>query len=142
MKRIIIIFIIALCLLSFIEISCLAQEPLTNGGFWNSSTFMEKLNYITGFRMGILKCVLKLGPLTPKAKGSDLAIAFDELIDLYGFIKEHTNAIITVMDDLYKDPANTYIQLELICEIACQKLKGEDIEPLLQEARKKALLEK
>jgi hypothetical protein len=103
---------------------------------------MEKLSYITGFRIGILKCVLKLGPLTSKAKGSDLAIAFDELIDLYGFIKEHTKAIITVMDDLYKDPANTYIQLELICEIACQKLKGEDIEPLLQEARKKALLEK
>ena len=66
MKRIIIIFIIAFCLLSFIEISCLAQESLTYGGLWNASTFMEKLNYITGFKIGILKCVLELGPLTPK----------------------------------------------------------------------------
>ena len=127
------------CLLSFVEFSCLAEESLTNGDFWNVSSFMEKVNYITGFRMGILKCVLKLGPLTPRAKGSDLAIAFDELLDLYGFIREHLDAIITVMDDLYKEPANTYIQLELICEIACEKLKGEDIEPLLREARKKAL---
>ena len=139
MKKIIVIFIIAFCLSSFIGISFLAQEPLTSGHLWNSSSFMEKLNYITGFRMGILKCVLELGPLTPKAKGSDLAIAFDELIDLYGFIKEYSDTIITVMDDLYKDPANTYIQLESICEIACQKLKGEDIEPLLREERKKAL---
>ena len=139
MKRIIIIFIIMCCLLSFVEFSCLAEESLTNGDFWNVSSFMEKVNYITGFRMGILKCVLKLGPLTPRAKGSDLAIAFDELLDLYGFIREHLDAIITVMDDLYKEPANTYIQLELICEIACEKLKGEDIEPLLREARKKAL---
>ena len=139
MKRIIIIFIIMCCLLSFVEFSCLAEESLTNGDFWNVSSFMEKVNYITGFRMGILKCVLKLGPLTPRAKGSDLAISFDELLDLYGFIREHLDAIITVMDDLYKEPANTYIQLELICEIACEKLKGEDIEPLLREARKKAL---
>jgi len=139
MKKTIIIFIIAFCLLCFMGMSFLAQEPLTSGHFWNSSSFMEKLNYITGFRMGILKCVLKLGPLTPRTKGSDLAIAFDELIDLYGFIREHSDAIITVMDDLYKEPANTYIQFESICEIACQKLKGEDIEPLLREERKKAL---
>ena len=139
MKKIIIISIIAFCLLSFVEFSCLAEEPLTHGDFWNVSSFMEKVNYITGFRMGILKCVLKLGPLTPRAKGSDLSIAFDELLDLYGFIREHLDAIITVMDDLYKEPANTYIQFELICEIACEKLKGEDIEPLLREARKKAL---
>jgi len=139
MKRIIIIFIIVCCLLSFVEFSCLAEKPLTKGEFWNVSSFMEKVYYITGFRMGILKCVLKLGPLTPRSKGSDLAIAFDELLDLYGFIREHLDAIITVMDDLYKEPANTYIQLESICEIACQKLKGEDIEPLLREERKKAL---
>lgn len=43
------------------------------------------------------------------------------------------------MDDLYKDPANTYIKLAPIIEIACQKLKGEDVEPLLQKARKEAL---
>ena len=139
MKRTVIVFIIACCLLSFIEISYLAQKPLTNGDFWNVTTFMEKVSYITGFRMGILKCVLKLGPLTPRAKGSDLDITFDELLDLYGFIKEHLDAIITVMDDLYKEPANTYIQPESICEIACQKLKGEDIEPLLREAREKAI---
>jgi len=122
-----------------VELSYLAEEPLTHGDLWNVSSFIEKINYITGFRMGILKCVLKLGPLTPRAKGSDLAIAFDELIDLYGFIKEHSDTIITVMDDLYKEPANTYIQIESICEIACQKLKGESIESSLREARKKAL---
>lgn len=139
MKRIIIIFIILFFLLLFVEFTCLAEKPLTKGEFWNVSSFIEKANYITGFRMGILKCVLKLGPLTQRAKGSDLAIAFDELLDLYGFIGEHLDAIITVMGDLYREPANTYIRLEPMCEIACQKLKGEDIGLLLREARKKAL---
>jgi hypothetical protein len=39
------------------------------------------------------------------------------------------------MTDLYKDPANTYIDWSLICLIACQKLKGNDTEQLLNSFR-------
>lgn len=46
--------------------------------------------------------------------------------------------IIKVMTDLYKDPANTRISISTMIDVAYQKLKGEDIEPLLQEVRKEA----
>lgn len=36
------------------------------------------------------------------------------------------------MDDLYKDPADTYIDWCLFCLVTCHKLKGEDVELLLQ----------
>ena len=70
---------------------------------------------------------------------SEMRMAVRKMFDLYEFICGHYEAVQTVMDDLYKDPANTYIQFSSMCEIACQKLKGEDIEPLLRKARKKAL---
>jgi len=139
MKRIVIIFIIVCFLISFVGVSYPAEQSYTSGDFWNDSIFMEKTIYITGFRMGILEGLLQLGSLIPRAKGSELSMARDELYFYYEFIREHVESIIKVMDDLYKDPANTYIQAESICKIACQKLKGEDIEPLLQEAREEAL---
>ena len=93
-----------------------------------------------GFKQGIEMSLNKLSPTVDEV--GDGGKAWDELVSLYNFIDEHGAAILTVMEDLYKDPANTYIIANSIIEIACQKLKGEDIEPLLQEARKKALLEK
>ena len=56
MKRIIIIFIIACCLLCFMEISCLAKNP---GELWNVVTEVEKASYIRGFREGIEECLKK-----------------------------------------------------------------------------------
>jgi len=50
-----------------------------------------------------------------------------------------THNIINAMTELYKDPANTYITYFIMIEIAYQKLKGKNIEPLLREARKEAL---
>ncbi len=69
----------------------------------------------------------------------ELREAWNELKDLSTFIEKHGSATLKIMDDLYKDPANTYIYTTDIIEIACKKLKGEDIEPLLQKARKEAL---
>ncbi len=138
MKRIIIIFIIVFCLISFMEISCLAEELRSPGEFWNILTKVEKAFYQRGLRDGIMECLEKLVPLI---KDDDrgltpifLLIAIDESYDLYSFIWEHGEAVETVMDDLYKDPANTYIQYPSMCEIACKKLKGEDVEQLLKKA--------
>ncbi len=55
MKKTFIIFIIVICLLSFMEISCLAEEPLslTPGNFWNNSGSEEaKLYLIVGLHLG------------------------------------------------------------------------------------------
>lgn len=37
-----------------------------------------------------------------------------------------------LVDELYKDPANTYIDWCLICLVACKKLKGEDVRTIIK----------
>lgn len=54
-KRMVIIFIIVFCLLSFIEISCLANEPFNYGEFWNSFSVTEQSALLLGIHLGILK---------------------------------------------------------------------------------------
>ncbi len=141
MKRIIIIFIIAFCLLSFVGLSYLAKEPSSPGKAWNTSSDVVKNTFVVGLGAGITHCLDKLMPLVTVGSSETilLEIFLDRSIDFYSFIYEHRENLIAVMDDLYKDPANTYILPGPLCEIAYQKLKGEDIEPLLKEARKEAI---
>lgn len=151
-KRIIIIFIIVFCLISFMEISCLAQEPYNYGKVWNSwSDYMRNI-YIMGLKDGIQKQITLPFIAQLKIEETD---AFDKYLKdskvvkteekgnriLWDFIMFDDEAIRNVMTDLYKDPTNTYIPFYDMGGIAYRKLKGEDIEPLLRRARKKALLE-
>lgn len=151
MKKIIILLLVAFCLLCFMEISCFAEGPLPvlNGEFWNGLTKLEgslaiKGAYIRGVKDGIEKGIECMGKL-PLDKDKDGTTAFLLLLDFLVIISEAPKAVVTVMDDLYKDPANTYIPLCSMCEIASMKLKSEDeewmeyIESLLKEAREKAL---
>ena len=149
MKRIIIIFLIAVCLLSFMDIPYSAKESHTNfGELWLESSYKVKFPFTTGYMAGMNLWFIKLLPiLTSKleeglldskeretvSKLIEFRYYFDSL-DVDGF-----KNIINVVTDLYKDPANTYIPTYEMIEFAYRKLKGEDIEPLLQEARKKAL---
>ena len=48
-------------------------------------------------------------------------------------------SLVEGIDDLYKDPANSYISTANMCLIATRKLRGEPIESLLRELRKDAL---
>ena len=142
MKKIIIIFTVVFCLISFVEISYLAEEPSSPGpGYIRSNKLSDttKIYFVMGFIAGMEECLNKLTPI-PVERDSNGGIALQELIDLYYFVRDHGLAVISVMDDLYKDPANTYIILAPIIKIACQKLKGEDIEKLLKEARKEGYL--
>ena len=122
--------------------SCLAEESssLTPGNFWNNSGSEEaKLYLIVGFTLGMRGCLDKLISIPIGARGDSNDVGIQELVDLYNFLKNHLEAVYNIVDDLYKDPANTYIQLAQMIEVACQKLRGEDIEPLLRELREEAL---
>jgi len=123
------------------EVSCLANESSSPGKVWNTSSDVVKNTFVVGLGAGITHCLDKLMPLVTVGSSETilLEILLGSSIDFYIFMYEHQKALIAVMDDLYKDPANTYIFPGPLCEIAYQKLKGEDIEPLLKEARKKAL---
>mgnify|MGYP001025139153 CR=1 FL=1 len=150
MKKIIIISIIVFCLLSFIEISCLANPNY--GEFWASIDEESKMAYVAGVREGVQMCLLQLMDYSPPQSTNKEAVAkfATTLENNYNFISLFTkdemektpNLLKTftkVIDDLYKDPANTYIPIANMCTIASRKLRGEPINPLLGELRKKAL---
>jgi len=46
---------------------------------------------------------------------------------------------VNIVNNLYKDPANTYIAVSDMCLLASRKLRGESIELPLRELREKAL---
>jgi len=124
MKKIIIIFIIVFCLSSFMKIPCLTKEHPIAGEVWNDINMSDiyKNIYLQGIAGGFIL--------------SATISSITELKDWNNFILQNNETIIRVMNDLYKDPANTYIDWCLICLIACQKLKGEDTEQLLKDFRK------
>jgi hypothetical protein len=130
MKRIIIISIIAVCLLSFTGISSLAKEHPTYEEVWNNICMsdMYKTLFVKGIAGGFELSVVITGH-----RNTELS---DEFVDWSNFIVENGETIIKVMDSLYKDPANAYIGCALICFVACRKLKGEDTEQLLKDLRK------
>jgi hypothetical protein len=148
MKKIIIIFIIVICLLSFVGASCLAQDSK----FWNHLKDIDKTIYVMGIRQGVWMCIKQFADAAPNQYTNKKNEA-----KLYAFLKDAGNfinlfltgdmeksadiieSLVKVMDDLYKDPANSYIPITNMCLIASRKLRGEPIESLLQEARKEAL---
>ena len=145
MKKITIILIIVLCLLYFMEVSCLAQESW--GKAWNSISHLEKQFYLMGMTDGLFMCIsdfyISTGSYIVELEDYEermmLTASMARSNDLLGLITSNSEAIINIMNDLYKDPANVYIIYRDIFILSCRKLKGEDIESLLQKARKKAL---
>ena len=152
MKKITFIFIVAFCLISFVEISCFSQESNKSAGeWWNQLTGETKFIIVVVYTAGIQHCFIELMPLLTlraeqappsnedKKLWEEEMKVINELYEIQSYSADYLLDITKVMTDLYKDPANTRISISIMIDIAYQKLKGEDIEPLLREARKEAL---
>jgi hypothetical protein len=143
MKKISIIFIIVICLLTFTRISYSEEEYKIPGVFWNSLIELDNDDYeISSF----IKEIFIRGVGAGVSLSFSLLIIFDlneEVRDLLKdwniFIDKNADAIIGVMDSLYSDPANKHIKMTMICFLACEELIGFDIKPLLRRARIQAL---
>lgn len=152
-KRVVIIFIIAFCLLSFVKGSCLAKEHnLLSGEFWNYMHRNDKKIFVMGIREGIsiwIEQILDHSPHQFTSKEDEVKFsAF--VLDNFNFLnlfavdtmkkaEKLFETFIDIISDLYKDPANTHIPIANMCLIASRKLRGEPIELLLREEREKAL---
>ena len=148
MKKISIIFIIVICLLSFLGTSSLAKPSET----WNLLKDFDKGVFVMGVREGAWMFMEQLAECRPtQFANSELEVKF---LAFYKDVLNFTNLFLTgdteksvdlwkslveVIDDLYKDPANSYIPIANMCLIASRKLRGEPIESLLRELRKDAL---
>ena len=153
MKKIIIIFIIVFCLLSFIEISCLAKEAYSPSQMWNSMDDDAKEVYIWGIREGIVMCMEQITEryLVPSLINNydtsiieDILENYDQFVrifdaDDFKITDTLLKTVVNIVNDLYKDPANTYINVSDMCLLASRKLRGEFIESSLRELREKAL---
>jgi hypothetical protein len=148
MKKITIIFIIVICLLSFLGTSSLAKPSET----WNLLKDFDKGVLVFGVRQGAWMFIEQVADCRPiQFANSELEAKFmafykdalnftnlfstgnkEESIDLW-------KSLVEVIDDLYKDPANSYIPIANMCLIASRKLRGEPIESALRELRKDAL---
>ena len=148
MKKISIIFIIVICLLSFMEISCLANPA----EYWNYLNYFDKVVYLTGIIAGVNMWIEQLFDHTPhqftteEDKVKFIAFTLDNInfadlfvIDDRKKFEKFLKTFIKIMNDLYKDPVNTYIPNANMCLIASRNLRGEPIELLLRELREKAL---
>ena len=149
-KYFLIIFIIALCLISFVKISYLAEEPYNYGKIWNSwSDYMRSI-YIMGLKDGlqeqisfsfIARLIIEEKSVFDKYLKDSEVVKTEEARNktLSDFIRGDDEVIRNVMTDLYEDPANTYISFYDMGGIAYRELKGKSLESLLREAREKAL---
>lgn len=160
MKRkyyLLVLFLVAVCLLSFIEVSYSNEEPKKYGEFWNSLSDIRKATFVLAMDYGIIKgfelCIIGcMGYYFPKSTQGYIGIqeeeeraaiaylaAFNDYLDLR--LSLDLEVIPKVITELYKDPANIYIRVEDMYIIALHEIKGEDVEPLLRKAREKVLQE-
>jgi len=150
MKRITIILLIAVCLMSFVEIPLAKEGPINYGKVWLEASDLSKAYCIAGFVAGMDLWGIKVLPiLTSKiekrlltSEENEVILELTELRSYFGGLSENTDGarnFYNIITSIYEDPANTYIMACKIILFAYKKLKGEDIEPLLREARKKAL---
>jgi len=142
-------------LLSFAGGSCLSKEASSPCRMWNTMDDNNKISYIMGIKEGIEMCMYKLADWLPAFTNKDGAVLFfailedysnfvglfydEAIVDDYNKFIDRLHTVAKTISDLYKDPANTYINVSDMCILASRKLIGEDIEPLLREARKEAL---
>ena len=113
MLKKIIVFLIVFCLLSFTGVFSLAEKNISSGKYWSNHTLQTKISYLVGFIDRLDKCLEKINSLI--LIHSDDKTALLELFTLGYFLRDHMDSIINVMDDLYKDPTNTYIPFRYIC---------------------------
>ena len=148
MKKITIIFIIVICLLSFVGTSSLAKSS----ELWNLSKKMDKAVLVFGARQGAWMFIEQLTDCRPiqfanrELEAKFMAFYKDALNFTNFFLTGDAEkgidiwkSLVEVIDDLYKDPANSYIPIANMCLVASRKLRGEPIESLLRELRKDAL---
>ena len=153
MKRkyyLLVLFLVAVCLLSFIGVSYSNEEPKKYGELWDGLSDIQKATFVVAMDSGITKgfelCMIGYADYFSKRvyeeryqAGITYLTAFNNYLDLRSPLD--LEVISKVITELYKDPANIYIRVEDMYIIALHEMKGEDVEPLLREAREKALQE-
>jgi len=145
MKRFCAILILGSLLMgySFFSKPLFAFNPSDHGKWWKSLTVSEQTTYISGLKDGYTHCnVYDIFPiLDSMMKKEELETFYNKLQSESPFLRHMYDIDIEVMrkniSELYKDPANTYIEpFEILCA-AIDKIEGKSIEDKLKELRER-----
>ena len=137
---IIVEIIIVACILLIVNSSCLSQQAPGNGWLVNLKESDREL-FVIGYISGISNVWTDILTINSKKEEIDLDL-FELSEKIYEFISYYDNnfgriqQLAKVITVLYEDPINLYIGPNKMVWLAHQKIKGEDIGLLLQEARK------
>ena len=114
-----------------------AAEPYNWSVLWASWNNVTRQAYISGFEHGVAKGFFEVVLALPetKCKNINLSKAMGEL----HFGHTETTQLPYVITDLYKDPANAFIETADMIFLAIDKIEGKDITNGLMQARAKAI---
>ena len=119
-----------------------AEDKFNYGEKWKEAGIGEKMNFIDGYQFGYIMGAMKAAKhFMPTNTEKEKEAAFTRATMIYGdrrFGKDMLVSILLVMDKLYEDPANAYIEKGFILEAAIDKSRGRDITEDLRLHRKTA----
>lgn len=108
-----------------------AEEKFNFGEKWIKSAIPEKISFLEGYHSGYIFGVLNATKFfLPTKTQQEKEEAFKKASMIYSDRLLGNDMLVNltlVMDQLYKDPANSYIEKGVILELALSKLRGGDI---------------
>jgi len=110
----------------------LSQTPYNYGKMWESWPSIAQITYIEGFISGVLDGVYKYRFYKTCPNSESEYPKLPEKISEQLISTSEIEGIWKVVSDLYKDPANAYIDIDNMIYLAHDKLRGKDIEKDLQ----------
>lgn len=129
-------------ILPFASVAVAADEPFNHGRQWSQASIPEKTHYMEGYQAGYTMGVMNTTKqFMPTATEVDKEKAYKTATMIFAERRlgaDMLTSVILTMDQLYKDPANTFIDKGIILELALDKVRGRDINEDLVQQRKAA----
>ena len=120
--------------------TAVAAEPYNYAELWRSWNIVAREAYISGVVDGIAEAfIVTMTTVAPdKVAKTPVPAEVKKTTDKL-FVRYTREQIRDVITDLYKDPANGFINTLNMFFLARDKIEGKDIEKGLMEARKKTM---
>jgi len=107
------------------------------GDSWQTLSYDGKLMFIEGYMEGLAQGIHDANYVITGKKSID-GDKMEKALNMHNpLYHTEVQVLIKVMDDIYKDPANIYIQYDLVLWLAKDKLDGKPIEEHLRIYRKR-----
>jgi hypothetical protein len=129
-------FIATLLLLTPLIALAVEFKAFKYGETWLALSSDAKLMFLEGYSEGVAQGIADAHKVITKKSVLDLKV-FQNTFYLHNpYFRTDEKVLIDVMTELYKDPANVYVQYDQMMWVAKRKLDGHPIETELTNARK------